>query len=288
MELTPDPRWEQSLEQVARRFEYPPTPDLTTAVLTRAVDRQPAAGRRPPLERSRPAGRGRVGWALALLLLAALALLAAPPARAALLALFARVGAIRIFVDDTGPQPPATVAPPPAALPPSPGGAAGSQASPRATPSPTPVPHALLLLDLGPPLTTDEAARQAGFALRVPTALGAPDEVYVHPVDLPAVTLVWREEPKLLTLTEIGVGEFANKIVYQGGVEATTVNGRPAYWLPGPHVMQLLDGWATGGPLIASNVLIWARDGITYRLEGELTLDEAVVIAESLALFEND
>ena len=126
--------------------------------------------------------------------------------------------------------------------------------------------------------------RALGFALRAPAALSAPDEVYIHPADLPAVTLVWRDGDAALTLTEIGVGEFANKLVYQGGVEATTVNGRPAYWLPGPHVLQLLEGWESNGPLIASNVLIWARDGITYRLEGDLTLDEAVALAESLGL----
>lgn len=288
MELTPDSRWEQAVEQVARRFEYPPTPPIAGRRTT--DDRpQPEAGRSATSvnRRSgrRPSGR-RPTLALLLLALAlAVAALAAPPTRAALLALFARVGAITIFVDDAAPTPMVTVAPPPTALPvattdatPVPTGAATPVASPSA------VPHALLLLDLGPAVSPGEAARHVGFALRAPAALSAPDEVYVHPADLPAVTLVWRDGDAALTLTEIGVGEFANKLVYQGGVEATTVNGRPAYWLPGPHVLQLLEGWESNGPLIASNVLIWARDGITYRLEGDLTLDEAVALAESLGL----
>jgi len=33
---------------------------------------------------------------------------------------------------------------------------------------------------------------------------------------------------------------------------------------------------------VTSPVLIWQQDGITYRLEGDLTLDEARRIAESL------
>lgn len=289
MELTPDSRWEQALEQVARQFEYPPTPPIAGRRTT--DDRpQPEAGRSATSvnRRSgrRPSDR-RPTLALLLLALAlAAAALAAPPTRAALLTLFARVGAISIFIDDAVP-PNATIAPPPTALPTT---ATTALPSTAATPVATtsPVPHAMLLLDLGPPVSLDEAPRRVGFNLRVPTALGEPDEVYVHRADLPAMTLVWRDAATPLTLTAIGAGEFANKLVYQGGAQATTVNGGPAYWLPGPHTLQLLDGWETEGPLIASNVLIWAQDGITYRLEGDLTLDEARVIAESVALPEGE
>ena len=85
MEQTDDTRWEQSLEQIARRFDYPPTPPLA------ATGRQPATpaagGRALP-------GGCRLGWGLAVLALVALAMLIAPPTRAAILSFFARVGAI--------------------------------------------------------------------------------------------------------------------------------------------------------------------------------------------------
>ena len=38
-----------------------------------------------------------------------------------------------------------------------------------------------------------------------------------------------------------------------------------------------------GSLLIESNVLIWADDEITYRLEGDLSEEEMVEIAESLS-----
>ena len=34
--------------------------------------------------------------------------------------------------------------------------------------------------------------------------------------------------------------------------------------------------------LVEGNVLLWEQDGVTYRLETELPLDEAIKVAESL------
>ena len=278
MEPKPDTRWEQSLEQLARRMEYPATPDL---------------GRRATNGRSRPeTGRrrwladdpsGRSPWsmvrrpALALLLLGlvlALALLAAPPTRAALLALFARVGAIEIFVDDSAPEPVVTLAPP----------ATAPAAHPAAGPSPTGVIHSLALIEPGEPVTLEDAAGRVRFTPQLPAVFGEPDEILLHRgVDLPAVTLVWRDGATPLSLTEIGIGEFARKFIFEQAIDETTVNGVPAYWLPGPHSLQLLEPWTADALPITSNVLIWTQDGITYRLEGDLALDEARAIAESVA-----
>ena len=207
---------------------------------------------------------------LAALALVVLALLAVPPTRAALMSFFARVGAINIFIDETAP----TVVPP--------------TAEPSTPQLPAPeareVGHSLALIDLGEPTTVAEANQRLGFAPRLPAALGEPDEVYLHrDVDLPAVTLVWRgADGKPLSLTQIGVAEFARKMVSEGGVQETTVNGAAAMWLPGPHTLLLFGDWQPNPIPITSNVLIWAGDGYTYRLEGDLTLEEAVAIAESV------
>ena len=269
MEQTHDTRWERSLEQVARRFDYPPTPPLADA-----VRRRPTTDGRPPTADT-PSGDGRpsavgrrLAWALLLVAFAA-ALLAAPRTRAAVLAFFARVGAIEIFVDETAPT-----AAPPTALP---------------VTSPTPnelgtAGHSLSLIDLGQPTTAAEAARRLGFAPRLPAALGEPDEVYLHrDVDLPAVTLVWRgPDGAPLSLTQIGVAEFARKMIGEGSIEETTVNGATAMWLPGPHTLLLFGDWQPNAIPITSNVLIWTGDGFTFRLEGDVTLEEAVAVAESV------
>lgn len=253
MEQTPDTRWEQSLERMARQFEYPATPVIAGSL-----------GRRL----STADGR-RLAWALLLVALAA-ALLAAPPTRAALLSFFARIGAINIFIDESVPP-----TPPPTAAP----------ATPPAEATASSADHSLALAALGEPTTAAEAAQRLGFAPRVPAALGQPDEVYLHrDVDLPAVTLVWREAGGApLSLTQIAIAEFARKLVSEGGVRETTVNGATAMWLPGPHTLLLFGDWQPNPIPIASNVLIWAGDGYTYRLEGDLTLEEARRIAESIA-----
>ena len=295
MESSTESHWERSLEQLAARFEYPPTPPLTggrTGALPAAGGRRrPAAGRRS----------GRGSWSavirpafIALLLLVA-ALLAVPATRAALVSFLARVGAIEIFSDETAPTP----APPPATPTPlprpttAPAGAAAARATarPSATAQPTATPegmvaHSLALIALGQPTTLAEAERLVGFTPGLPAALGAPDEVYHHRgVDLPALTLVWRpSDGPPLSLTAIGVAEFGRKFVAGAAVTEVAVGETTGYWLEGPHHLQLLGfGQDTQPILIASNVLIWVQDGITYRLEGDLTRDEALAIAASLA-----
>lgn len=270
------PAWEQSLEQMARRFDYPPTPEMAAAVRQMTADRRHSGGGRPMAT-----GR-RLAWALVLLLALAAGLLAVPQTRAALLSFFARVGAIDIFIDETAPTPTTPPSTPQAAILPPP--AADSTGSPLATSAPDPLPHALSLMALGEPVTLAEAERRVRFTPRLPDALGEPDEVYLHrDVDLPAVTLVWRaagESP--LSLTQIGVAEFARKLVAEETVQDVTIGDRPGIWLEGPHTLLLFGDWQPNRLLIASNVLIWVQDGITYRLEGDITLDEARRIAESV------
>jgi hypothetical protein len=270
MEQIDDTRWEQSLEQMARRFDYPPTPAIADSLgrrlSTTAGRPTTAAGR--GIGGRRSAVGGRLAWALLLLGVAA-ALLAAPPTRAAILSFFARVGAIDIFIDER-----ALPAPLPTAVP----------AAPHTVTPVDSVGHSLSLIALGEPTTAAAAAQRLGFAPRVPAALGAPDEVYLHrDVDLPAVTLVWRgPDSAPLSLTQIAVAEFARKMVSEGGVQETTVNGATAMWLPGPHRLLLFGDGPPNAGLIASNVLIWVSDGYTFRLEGDLTLAEARRIAESI------
>ena len=61
---------------------------------------------------------------------------------------------------------------------------------------------------------------------------------------------------------------------------------RPAYFLSGePHQVILVD--ELGQPVtetvrLARDVLLWEEDGRTLRLEGDLTLGEALELAESM------
>lgn len=274
MKSTTDTQWARSLEQLAGRLDYPPTPDVAAAVRQAITSRQPAVPARPGSPRPVAV---RLAWATVGVALLALALLAVPQTRAAVLSFFARVGAIDIFIDETAPTTRPTTAP--AQMP------TATPIAGATRPTPASVPSALALIDLGKPATLDEATRRLGFAPHLPAALGEPDEVYLHgDVGLPAVTLVWRgPDGEPLSLTEIAVAEFARKLVSEDSVRETTVNGAVAMWLPGPHTLHLFGDWQPNPIPITSSVLIWTGDGYTFRLEGDLTLAEAQRIAESVA-----
>ncbi len=270
MEPTTDTHWQRALAQLAAQVEYPPTPNIAARARDGVTGRQMLPAARP----ARPAGR-RLAWALGVMALLALSLLAVPATRAALLSFFARVGAIEIFIDESAPTVPAPTRPP----------STPSFSALPATTTPEAVTHSLSLIDLGEPTTLAEAERQAHFTPDLPAALGAPDEVYTHPgIDLPAITLVWRpDDGPPLSLTAIAVAEFARKVVAATAVEEVAVGDETGLWLTGPHHLQLFGDWqGSNRLLITSNVLIWVHGGITYRLEGDLSQADAVAIAASL------
>ncbi|MFN8428149.1 MAG: hypothetical protein U0X87_18070 [Anaerolineales bacterium] len=62
----------------------------------------------------------------------------------------------------------------------------------------------------------------------------------------------------------------------------TQVNGQRAYWGEGPYPLRMYNGDLEFTRLIEGHVLIWAVDNVTYRLETDSTLQEAIKVAESL------
>jgi hypothetical protein len=261
MQRDSHPGFEEGLRRAAAAFPYPPTPDLAAA-----VSRRLAAQRRP-----RPAAWGilgsRLAWAVIVLALVAGLLLSVPQVRAAL-AEFFQIGAIRIFPAD-----------PTAAV----------QGTPAITATPRPTMPALT-----GETTPERAAAALGAPLNLPEypeGLGAPDRVYLQYVGGPQAILVWdepgRPEEVRLALHALRLEEGALGGKFQvREVEETAVAGRPAYWVVGEHMLEYRDaaGRTLFRParLVAGNVLIWEAEGITYRLETSLPLEEAVRIAESI------
>ena len=100
------------------------------------------------------------------------------------------------------------------------------------------------------------------------------------------VILVWTDpvNPKnaYLSLHEIGsesiwMGKFEPRVVQE-----TQINGRYAVWLQGPYLVKLNNGNYNFRRTVEGNTLIWEENGITYRLETDLSLEETIKIAESL------
>jgi len=78
----------------------------------------------------------------------------------------------------------------------------------------------------------------------------------------------------------------AKGIPPDGIVEAIEVAGQPGFWIEGEAHVFLYRG-PDGGLRderyrLAGNVLLWERDGLTFRLESALPKERALAIAASL------
>jgi hypothetical protein len=244
-------------ELSALSVEWPATPDLADGVLARLPE--PAA---PP---RRPAWRPVLAYGLAAVVAAfAITMAVSPDARSAVLEW---LGLKSVKVERREPTAP----------PPSPG-ALGSG------------------LGLGTPVSLAEARRHSPF-LRVPAAdgLGRPDAVYVGGGD--SVSLVYGERPGYARADATGaallvqefrarVTPFIMKSVGEGAtLERLRVDGAPAYFISGSHGFAYEQDGATDfeDQRIAGNTLLVERpDGLLVRVEGDLSRERAVAIAQSV------
>jgi hypothetical protein len=241
-------------------------PDLATRVRARIVASPPVPARR------------RLSWwpARRALVLAIVALLVLATVAAAVV--FGVPGIRLVFSEPPG-SPPATVAP--GSSPSVPPGAPGSS------------------LDLGDPVALDALDGRAPFPVRVPAdpAVGEPAAAYVS--DRGEVSLVWAPGEALPATVDPGIGlllmEFRgtvepagiNKIIGSGvRVETVRVGGARGYWIAGdPHFYfyETPEGeMVEDSRRWVGDALIWADDGVTYRLETSLGRNAAIRIAETL------
>jgi hypothetical protein len=231
----------------AVQLEWPPQPDLTLAVRGRI-----AAEQRAPLLRRRP-----LVLALAALAVALAAALAVPQARSSILRW---LGLRHVRVVHVGELPPTR-----------------------------PLSGAVL----GTRSTEVAATRSAGFELAVPRE--HPDSVYIAQTSSGTrVTLVWGKvtKPRLMLSEFRGYGttKYVEKLVGGGThVERVQVDGSPGLWLSGaPHAVYFAkpgepDNVYLDEPFLAGDTLVWERrEGLTFRLEGRFSKDEALRLAKSL------
>jgi hypothetical protein len=91
------------------------------------------------------------------------------------------------------------------------------------------------------------------------------------------VTFVW---PDRLLMELRGDEPLLKKVLEQDSTIAwLDVDGYPGVWIEGPPHGLYLPG---GDARLAGNVLIWVRDGVTFRLEGDLTRERALELAGTL------
>jgi hypothetical protein len=249
---------ETRLAQVARQMIYPPTPDI-------------AAGWKVVKPRTaffwRPAHLYIASIALVILLLASL--LSVPGVRAAVLE-FLRIGAVRIFLQQPDAQP------------------LSAETPQEPTTASTPI-YLASILDLGGETTLERARELSGLPVLLPAypaSLGAPDRVFLQDLGGYMVVLAWSDpehpERARMSLHVITPGSFTLTKIQPETIETTRVNGHEAIWAVGPYPLEMKNGAIEFGRTVDGNVLIWTEGDITYRLESDLTMNEAIRIAESL------
>ena len=141
------------------------------------------------------------------------------------------------------------------------------------------------LVDWGKGFSIDEAREKAGFVLRIPDGWSEPDLVYLQGDNDDIVVMVWRDEEDADEIELLLHQTASDAIFFYKGVpelEITTVNGVDAIWMSIPHLLEanINDAWQA--VLVEGNVLAWMEHDVTYRLESQLTLEEAIELAESL------
>ncbi len=145
-------------------------------------------------------------------------------------------------------------------------------------------------------VTLAEARSLARFPVHVPLRLGEPDTVRVSDGRPPrVVSLLYRPgagrpEPAaggvavLLDEFDGAPAPAFEKFAYAGNVQRVLIDDTPGLWVRGPHQVIYVDRtgqWHTESARLAANTLIWQVDDVTLRLEGNLTKDQALSIAES-------
>jgi len=254
---------EEHLLDIARTFHYPPTPDIAGAERRRLTTDA----------RYRPKRQVKLLWAAAIGIILILAsLLSVPTVRAAVME-FLQIGAVQIFLG----RPTATLSPHPAGMP-----------TAEATP-PFVIYDLVSIFDLDGETTMQEVMKNSSVPLRLPTyppGLGEPDRVFLQDMDGFMLVLVWTDPDNpakaRLSLHIIEPGSFTIKKIQPELLQTTQVNGREAIWAVGPYPIHLKNKGLDIRRMVNGYVLIWTDGELTYRLETELPLEEAVKIAESL------
>lgn len=138
-------------------------------------------------------------------------------------------------------------------------------------------------LDLGVPISPAAAARTAGFRPLASDLLGRPDEVTWD-----GGFLWYRYGRTRLLVSQFRARErldLVKKVVEPDTmITPVTVHGEPGYFITGgTHFLYL----AAGGTVreepvrLGRQVLLWQHGPLTLRLEGDLTIQEALKIARS-------
>ncbi|MFC0625363.1 hypothetical protein [Kribbella deserti] len=129
-------------------------------------------------------------------------------------------------------------------------------------------------------LTVAEATRLAGFRPLMPSALGVPDGVEVS-ADRRVISLSWGSGAGTIRLDQL-----EDRLIpyYEKQFGGTFELTRKGFWFEQPHELRVIDESGSAhseAARTAGRTLVWTVPGRTLRLEGALTKNQALTIADT-------
>jgi hypothetical protein len=258
---------EEMLVNAVGAVEYPATPDIVAGVRARLASAESSSRRRtPPVQRWAPAF---VAGAVLIVVGFLVALAVSQETRDAV-ADFLGLGVEGEEI----------------AILPTPG--------PGETPTPLPSPRPIETY--ATPIPAGALRARVGFEPATPAGSGEPAASYV--ADFAGVEIVilsyerfdlWQVRLEGETFGK-GIGVFEKGAFTKEArvIEQLQVNGELAYWIGnGSHIVRFVDARGTvvtgSERTVERNTLVWrSATGMNYRLETDLSRDEALALAESL------
>jgi hypothetical protein len=233
---------ELALTRIGRELEYPETPDLTGAVRRRLAE-----GRRPR-SWQRP-----LVIALAAVIVGVGAVMAVPQARSEILD-WLGIGAVTVRQVEGLPE----------------------------------VELATGDLGVGEQVSLEEARDRVQFPVRVPTLEGYedPNVYYAEPLPTGQVSFVYGslDKPQLLITQVAALGALEKLVNTATRVEMVSTEDAQGVWIEGERHVLFYPGADREEPfrLVGNTLILERTDGVTVRIEADISKDEALRIARSM------
>lgn len=130
----------------------------------------------------------------------------------------------------------------------------------------------------------DEAQREVGFRIRIPSVLGEPDSVTVADGRVVSLHYTRTDGPVRIDQFPGDLGVMWEKYAV-GPAQRTEVGGREALWFDDPVTLVYVDERGierTESARRTAGTLVWMDGGLTFRLDGVRPLQAAVAVAGSM------
>ena len=128
-----------------------------------------------------------------------------------------------------------------------------------------------------------QARDEVVFDIRVPGLLGDPKSVRLAE-NTRVVSL--RYDNARVDEIDGRISPVFEKFLHVDDVVRTDVRGADALWIPRPHPVLYVDVHGEireEAARLAAKTLIWEENGLTYRIEGDFTQEQAIAVAESMS-----